>query len=152
MQKNTLIRDEANGRLTYTINQGADAMPVLALKPHPDGAQRGSTNLGLGDGIFSRVDLATWPIKGHEDKLAPAWDKGHTEPPTVCAQVSVVMAEGRPPEHPDDPLLSGVQFGTSAATQSELLDVVQEFLRQRLEANVNILRNINCSPTTEKNK
>lgn len=141
---NIISRNPITKVLTYTITRGAPKMPALAMKPQPDGAHKGTMNLDLGDSIFARVDLTTWPLPVPTDDEAQHLSEAMAQH-RVGGRLSVVMAEGKAPIGDDDPLLSGLEFSTSADNNEELHRVVTEFLRQRLEQEVSILFPINTA-------
>ena len=109
-------------------------MTLIALRPTTEENTRGTAQLELGANVFARIAVET----------RPAREGG------VVVTIDAVPSEGAPPSNPDnpvDPLLSGVTFRTVSPTRKEALEVAREFLRQRLETNINFMTVINTERT-----
>ena len=109
-------------------------MPVVAMKRHEcELTQSGATNLNLGDNVFARVNVTTQPTK----------EGG------VLLCMAVALAEGKPPTHDDDRLLTGFDFRTQCTSTDEALAVAAEFVRQRLEQNIQFMTVVTTEQRTE---
>jgi hypothetical protein len=126
--------DPHTNRTTYHMKKEI-SVPVIAMRTlEKSDTAHGATTLDMGDNIHAKVVIDTRP----------------TTDGNVYLELAVTMAEGKPPDADDDRLLCGVDFKTTAPTQGEAFSVAREFLKQRLETDLNIMTVINTQGGKEQ--